>query len=87
VAALILRGTLDDFFAVAIARNVELLELTPAVAVATNSLPGSFPGDPFDRAIAATAKVFHLTLITPDPQIRDAKFCEVEFYPYRPARR
>jgi PIN domain nuclease of toxin-antitoxin system len=80
------RGTLEDFFAAALARNVELLDLTPAVALASNDLPEDFPGDPFDRAIAATAKVFNLTLITPDPRIRDAKFCEVEFYPYRPSR-
>ncbi len=79
-------GTLDDFFAVAIARNVELLDVTPAVALATNVLPADFPGDPFDRAIAATARVLNLTLITPDPQIRDAKFCHVEFYPFRPSR-
>jgi PIN domain nuclease of toxin-antitoxin system len=79
-------GTLEDFFAVAIARNIELLDLTPAVAVTSNDLPKNFTGDPFDRTISATAKVLNLTLITPDPQIRDAKFCEVEFYPYRPSR-
>lgn len=80
------RGTLEDFFAVAIARDIELLDLTPAVAAATNDLPVDFPGDPFDRTIAATAKVLHLTLITPDARIRDARFCAVEYYPHRPGR-
>jgi PIN domain nuclease of toxin-antitoxin system len=36
---------------------VELLELTPVGAAATNALPRDFQGDPFDRTIAATAKV------------------------------
>ena len=77
---------LADFFTLALADNIELLDLTPAVAVATNDLPRNFPGDPFDRTIAATARVLGLTLITPDPKIRDARFCDVEFYPFRLSR-
>jgi PIN domain nuclease of toxin-antitoxin system len=49
-------------------------------------LPQNFPGDPFDRTIAATAAVLGLILITPDPKIRDARFCDVEYYPFRPSR-
>jgi PIN domain nuclease of toxin-antitoxin system len=79
-------GGLNDFFAVAIAHDIELIELTPAVALATNDLPKNFPGDPFDRTIAATAKVLNLTLITADEHIRDADFCQVEFYPFKPAK-
>jgi PIN domain nuclease of toxin-antitoxin system len=63
-----------------------LLEITPAIATATNDLPDTFPGDPFDRVIAATARVLDLTLITPDAAIRDAKFCKIEFYPFHPSR-
>ncbi len=81
-----LAGSLDDFFTVALADDIEVLELTPAIAAATNKLPADFPGDPFDRTIAATAHVMNLTLITPDPLIRDANFCEIEFYPFRPVR-
>ena len=81
-----LRGSLSDFFYAAIAQDIEVLDLTPAVAVATNELPAGFPGDPFDRTIAATAKVLNLTLITADKNIRDAGYCKVEFYPFRPAR-
>lgn len=80
------KGTLDDFFAAAIAEDIELIELNPAIAVATNTLPADFPGDPFDRTIAATARVLDLTLVTPDPVIRDANFCKVIFYPFRPSR-
>jgi PIN domain nuclease of toxin-antitoxin system len=79
-------GSLDDFFSLALTRDVDLIELTPAIAVATNALPAGFPGDPFDRTIAATARILNLTLITPDPEIRDAGFCAVEFYPFKPSR-
>jgi PIN domain nuclease of toxin-antitoxin system len=79
-------GGLRDFFAAGLARDIELVELTPEIAMATNDLPVGFPGDPFDRTIAATARVLNLTLITPDPVIRDAQFCRVEYYPFRPAR-
>ena len=79
-------GTLRDFFGVGLAADIEVVELTPEIVLATNDLPGAFPGDPFDRTIAATARVRNLTLITPDPDIRDAGFCRVEYYPFRPSR-
>lgn len=81
------RGSLGDFFAVAVAADIELLELTPAIASATNELPDDFPGDPFDRTIAATARLLDLTLITTNAHIRDADFCRVEYYPFRASRR
>jgi PIN domain nuclease of toxin-antitoxin system len=80
-----LQGSLDEFFRQAITQDVELLELTPAVAAATNALPRDFLGDPFDRTIAATAKVLRLTLITPDKRIRDSGFCPTEYYPFKPS--
>jgi len=80
------QGTLDDFFSVGLADDITLLDVTPAVAVESNNLPQGFPGDPFDRTIAATARVLNLTLITTDPALRDARFCKVEFYPFRPSR-
>jgi len=82
----LLVADLAEFFAEALAENIELLEITPEIAVATNDLPRSFPGDPFDRTIAATARVLDLTLITPDRNIRDSGFCRVEFYPFRLSR-
>ncbi len=83
---LLLNGPLSEFFKLGLATDIELLELTPEIASATNDLPEDFPGDPFDRVIAATAKVLHLTLITCDVAIRDARFCRVEFYPFKPSR-
>ena len=38
------------------------------------------------RVIAATTKVLNLTLMTCDATIRDARFCKVEFYPFKPSR-
>lgn len=77
---------LPEFFEVGLAADIELIELTPEIAAATNDLPEKFPGDPFDRVIAATAKVTDATLITCDSAIRDAHFCRVEFYPFKPSR-
>ena len=60
--------------------------LTPQIARLTNELPQDFQGDPFDRTIAATARALKPILITADRKIRDADFCEVEYYPFKPAR-
>ena len=43
-------------------------------------------GDPFDRTITATARALKLILVTADRRIREAEFCEVEFYPFKPSR-
>ena len=79
-------GTLVDFFAAGVSHDLQLLELTPAIAARTNALPDEFPGDPFDRTIIATAAILNLTLITTDPVIRDAEACAVEYYPFKPRR-
>jgi PIN domain nuclease of toxin-antitoxin system len=81
-----LDAALDRFFEAALAKDIELLELTPVVASKTNTLPEHFPGDPFDRAIVATAAALNLTLITADPVIRGAQACRVEYYPFKPRR-
>jgi PIN domain nuclease of toxin-antitoxin system len=86
IGRLALEGTLQQFFAVGLSADVELLELTPAVAVRTNALAEGFAGDPFDRTIIATAALLDLTLITTDPAIRDARACAVEYYPFKPGR-
>ena len=81
-----LKGELAEFFRRGVAADIELLELTAGIALATNDFPEGFPGDPFDRVICATAKILGLTLITCDHIIRDAGFCKVEFYPFKPSR-
>ncbi len=83
---MVFKGTLLDFFAVGLSSNLQLLDLTPAIAAMTNALPADFHGDPFDRTIVATAAALNLTLITADPTIRDAKACATEFYRFKPSR-
>jgi PIN domain nuclease of toxin-antitoxin system len=50
-----------------------VLPITAAVAAATTRLPVSYPRDPADRIIAATALVHGAILITADQRIRKAK--------------
>lgn len=78
-----LEGSLKEFFAAGLSQDVRVLELTPRIADRTNQLPDGFPGDPFDRAIVATAADLDLTLITTDPAIRNVRACAVEYYPFR----
>ena len=52
--------------------RVELLQLTPAIAVQAAQLGGAFPGDPGDRIITATAIALEAPLVTKDRCIRDS---------------
>ena len=83
VAALAARGriTLDrpalEWMHAALALpRVELLALSPAVAVKAAGLPVSFPGDPADRLIVATALIEAATLVTKDERIRRSSTVE-----------
>ena len=50
--------------------RVDLLPLTPAVAIKAAELPANFPGDPADRLIAATAILESSLLITKDERMQ-----------------
>jgi PIN domain nuclease of toxin-antitoxin system len=50
--------------------KVVLLALTPQIAVASVRLPASFPSDPADRMIVATARHYSISLVTKDEPIR-----------------
>ncbi|MBW8059048.1 MAG: type II toxin-antitoxin system VapC family toxin [Solirubrobacterales bacterium] len=54
-----------------LASQLRTLGVTPAVADTAVSLPASFPGDPADRLIYATAIEHGLDLVTKDRAIRD----------------
>lgn len=54
-----------------LAAQVRTLPLTPAIAATAASLPSSFPGDPADRMIYATAVEHGLRLVTIDRQMRE----------------
>jgi PIN domain nuclease of toxin-antitoxin system len=53
-----------------LAAQVRTIPSTPAVALAAVLLPGSFPGDPADRLIYATAQEYGIPLVTGDEQMR-----------------
>jgi PIN domain nuclease of toxin-antitoxin system len=63
--------SLDAYMAELEARFT-VLPITGAIAAATNRLPASYPRDPADRIIGATALVHGGTLITADQHIRKA---------------
>ena len=50
--------------------GVTRVPLTPAIAVASASLPAPFHADPADRIIVATAGVLDIPLVTRDGKIR-----------------
>lgn len=50
-------------------RGVQLLALTPCIAVESTQLPGTFHRDPADQIIVATARVFSCPLLTLDSKI------------------
>jgi PIN domain nuclease of toxin-antitoxin system len=49
--------------------GVQLLELTPRIAIESTKLPGSFHRDPADQIIVATARVYNIPLLTTDTRI------------------
>ncbi len=54
-----------------LATQVRTIPVTPAIASAAVSLPSSFPGDPADRLIYATAIENGWQLVTRDEKLRD----------------
>lgn len=56
-----------------IAASVRTIGTTPAVATTAVGLPSSFPGDPADRLIYATAVEHGLKLVTKDERLRGHK--------------
>lgn len=54
-----------------LAAQLRTIGITPAIADTAVALPSSFPGDPADRLIYATAVEHGLGLVTKDRAIRD----------------
>jgi PIN domain nuclease of toxin-antitoxin system len=50
--------------------NVRTIGITPAIDDAAATLPASFPGDPADRLIYATAVEVGCQLVTKDDRLR-----------------
>jgi PIN domain nuclease of toxin-antitoxin system len=53
-----------------LAKHVRTVGITPSVAATAVSLPSSFPGDPADRLIYATAVEHGWRLVTKDRRLR-----------------
>jgi len=63
-------GTPETWLATLIDRSrVTIKDITPAVATLAAHLPNTFPGDPADRLIAATARAEGVSLVTRDARI------------------
>jgi len=54
-----------------LAKDVRTVALTPSIAAAAAALPDTFPGDPADRVIYATAVEHGWRLVTKDRRLRD----------------
>src|SRR5215469_585375 len=57
-------------------RTVEILPITPAIAVEVSRLPTSFHRDPADRVIVSTARARNLPLFTRDRRILNARLTQ-----------
>jgi PIN domain nuclease of toxin-antitoxin system len=54
-----------------LADQIRTVGTTPAIAATAVSLPSSFPGDPADRLIYATAIEYGMPLVTKDQRLRN----------------
>lgn len=50
--------------------GIQLLPLTPEIAVASTQLPGDFRSDPADELLVATARIHGCPLVTSDRKLR-----------------
>ncbi|MGH9948000.1 MAG: type II toxin-antitoxin system VapC family toxin [Pyrinomonadaceae bacterium] len=57
--------------------GVEIIPLTPEIAVESTRLPGQFHKDPFDQLIVATARVYDVPLVTVDSAILEYPFVKL----------
>lgn len=56
--------------------GIQLLNLTPEIAIESTRLPGDFHRDPADQIIVATARLNSCPLITSDRKIKDYPYVE-----------
>ena len=49
--------------------GIQLLPLTPEIAIASSQLPGEFHRDPADQLIVATARIHDIPILTVDRRI------------------
>ena len=62
--------SLDEWMDTALAYpGIQLIELTPEIAIESTQLPGEFHRDPADQIIVATARSYDCPLLTVDEKI------------------
>ncbi|MDJ0845712.1 type II toxin-antitoxin system VapC family toxin [Crocosphaera sp.] len=67
---LILPCSIQEWFKIALGQEgVQLLSITPEIAINAYTLPGNFHKDPADRLIVATARIYDVSLLTVDEKI------------------
>jgi PIN domain nuclease of toxin-antitoxin system len=66
-------GTIESSIRAILEKSrVQILELTPEIAALTTTFPESYPKDPGDRLIGATARAHGITLVTQDERVRSS---------------
>ena len=80
VAKLVERGRLEldrpieEWVSQALAKpEIELIALTPEIAIASTQLPGEFHRDPADQIIVATAREYNIEVFTVDRKVLNYK--------------
>lgn len=64
--------SIDEWFEQALSYpGVQILELSPEIAIESTRLPGVFHRDPADQIIVATARKYNCQLVTSDNKILD----------------
>jgi len=62
--------SIDEWFEQALSYpGIQILELTPEIAIESTRLPGEFHRDPADQIIVATARINNCPLVTSDRKI------------------
>jgi PIN domain nuclease of toxin-antitoxin system len=72
---IIVNGTVESFVRETVSR-VAVKPMSPEITALAVRLPETFPKDPADRVIVATAMIDGMTLVTADTAIRKSKIVE-----------
>jgi PIN domain nuclease of toxin-antitoxin system len=78
VNKLILHCPIDEWMDTALAYpGIQVIELTPEIAIESTRLPGEFHRDPADQIIVATARILDCPLLTVDNKILNYSYVKL----------
>lgn len=63
------KACLDWMWEALSAPGLQLIPLSPEIAIESSHLPGKLHGDPADRILAATARIYNAVLVTQDSKL------------------